>query len=166
MNKKKKIVITNILLIFILIISFVIYVAYESEKFFFKYNKPGDVWICDEYGITITYCEGEKLGGFWLTQTVQNEIVKGKIQGIDKEFVLSFGPGHAKNFSFYDEISGDGVLYGYYKIKDSDTFVAYLDETSMIDFDDYWENFESEYIQRIRKALVNNEKLTFRKVEN
>lgn len=163
-SKKHFIIISITLAIFVCLIFWGIYELYVSEKFFFKYNQEGDVWICDNLQLTVTYRSGTIKGHFWFTKEVENETVIAKFDGIEKEFLVDLGPGHAKQFNLFDRDNEVYALYGKYKMKNSDTLIASFEETYTDEINEYWNKNYPEFSDQISSLIALDEELVFHKI--
>ena len=188
-NKNIKIFLMIIFILLAFIIAFVIYSFYDAEKFFFKYNKLGDKWNCEKYGIVVTYDSGEVSGRTWFSKTVENEKVTAKIDGVNKVFTIDFGSGHQKNFDFCVDIDDDNlkmsnemfddkeylnylkryggqytVISGNYKFKDPNTCIVTFNDNEDNVMTEYWKEVSPDFLEIINSITSNNEELIFKKV--
>lgn len=158
-KKSTKIILTVLITLFVLIVSFFIYTVYEAGNFFYKHNKPGDLWVNEEYGITVKYVSGEPKNVTLLQTSADNELETATIDGIDAEFRLDLGPGHAKQFNFYDDKRNRYVLYGEYEMHGSNTCeIWFYDMYDSVDtFDKCWSEYDTKIARKFKK-IVDSEK--------
>ena len=161
-QKKVRKVVIIIIVLLILVVAFFIESLYEAENFFYRYNQKGDVWICENPQLIVTYRSDTK-GDTWLTRTKDKEYVTARFDGIEKEFLMDLGSGHSKQFNLFDRENDVYAFYGNYKMKSSNTFIVSIDDFWSEETMEYWNENYPEYASQIALLIDSDEELVFHK---